>query len=67
VPAAGDADALLLGARLGERPADVVEALDPVDGEDALRAELAVDVVDQDSRLGGRLGRGLGRLGELRE
>jgi hypothetical protein len=49
MPAAGDADALLLGARLGERLGDVVEALDPVDGEDALRALLAVDVVDEDA------------------
>jgi len=49
VPAAGDADVPLLGARLGERLGDVVEALDPVDGEDALRALLAVDVVDEDA------------------
>jgi hypothetical protein len=67
VPAAGDADVLLLGARLGERLGDVVEALDAVDGEDALRAELAVDVVDEDAGRRLRLGGRLGRLGELRE
>jgi len=48
--AAGDADVLLLGLRQGKGLGDVVEALGPLDGEDALRAELAVDVVDQDAR-----------------
>jgi hypothetical protein len=48
--AAGDADVLLLGLRQGEGPGDVVEVLGLLDGEDALRAELAVDVVDQDAR-----------------
>jgi hypothetical protein len=48
--AAGDADVLLLGLRQGEGPGDVVEALGLLDGEDALRAELAVDVVDEDAR-----------------
>jgi len=50
VPPAGDADVLLLGLRQGEGLGDVVEALGLLDGEDALRAELAVDVVDQDAR-----------------
>jgi len=48
--AAGDADVLLLGLRQGEGLGDVVEVPGLLDGEDALRAELAVDVVDQDAR-----------------
>jgi len=66
VAAAGDADAALLLARLREGLGDVVEVFRAGDGEDARRAELAVDVVDQD-RARRRLGRRLGRLGELRE
>jgi len=57
--AAGDADVLLLGLRHGEGLGDVVEALGPLDGEDALRAELPVHVVDQDA---GRRRRLLRRL-----
>jgi hypothetical protein len=59
--AAGDADVLLLGLRQGEGLGDVVEALGLFNGEDALRAELAVDVVDQDA------GRRLVLLRRLRE
>src|SRR5678816_432123 len=47
---AGDADVLLLGLRQGEGLGDVGEALGLLDGEDALRAELAVHVVDEDAR-----------------
>jgi hypothetical protein len=74
--AAGDADVLLLGLRQGEGLGDVVEVLGPLDGEDALRAELAVDVVDQDARRRlvllrrlrkGNGGRGGGESGRLQE
>jgi hypothetical protein len=61
VPAAGDADILFLGLGHGEGLGDVVEVLRTGDVENALRAELAVDVVDQDAR------RWLVLLGRLRE
>jgi hypothetical protein len=50
VTSAGDADVLLLLLGQGEDLGDVVEALGLLDGEDALRAELPVDVVDEDAR-----------------
>jgi hypothetical protein len=50
VASARDADVLLLLLGHGEDLGQVVEALRLLDGEDALRAKLAVDVVDQDAR-----------------